>query len=304
MKRDIEKTLLLLKKITLTSRERDAVRLRIRQAFTITPVTFSETARHHRGKNIAPLYTFFVNVKHNRMAPIALGLIMALSLGGSVTLAAEQSLPGDTLYPVKVSVNEEIRGAFTFSDEARADFEAKRAERRLEEASRLSKEGRLNAQTRVDLETRLSGHIRDVDARVAKLKARGRDSNSSTVEARLESSLNTYAYTLSDVDTDVSVATSSKLETRTLVKTIKEKVLRAQERRQRASDDTRASNGNEENSSSSPEQRAHEDSIRSETEDDIRVHIEGGEPDSQNSGEIEDSVKIEGTVKGGVRFPF
>lgn len=307
MKRDIEKTLGLLKKIVLTEHERNAVRLRIREAFKATPVTFSEISRHPIGKisiTTSSLYALFVNIKNNRMAPLALGLIMALSLGGSVAAAAEQSLPGDTLYPVKISVNEEIQSAFAFSDEARAEFETKRAERRLEEASRLSKEGRLNAETRVELETQLATHIQNAESRVAKLKARGRAENSSHIETKLETSLSAYADILSEVDGDVLVATSSKLETRSFIKTIKEKAVRVKDRRNEMDNDVHNSYRSKVEIRSSSEQNAHEDSARVDTENNIRVRIEDRGTDSGGGSETEDSVKVDGTVRSGIRLPF
>src|SRR3989344_3616455 len=60
----------------------------------------------------------------NPMSVIA-SLVIALMLGGGVSFAAEGSLPGDALYPVKVSVNEEVRGAITVGAEAKAEWEAR-----------------------------------------------------------------------------------------------------------------------------------------------------------------------------------
>ena len=42
---------------------------------------------------------------------MTIALIIALVLGGGTSFAAEGSLPGDLLYPVKIGVNEEFRRA-------------------------------------------------------------------------------------------------------------------------------------------------------------------------------------------------
>lgn len=89
---------------------------------------------------------------------MAIVLILALLFGGSASLAAENTVPGDTLYPIKVNVNEEVRGWLTFSQEAKADWQASRAERRLEEAEQLAVQGKLDDSKRAELEVRFEAH--------------------------------------------------------------------------------------------------------------------------------------------------
>lgn len=40
---------------------------------------------------------------------MTLGLIILIILGGSVSVAAENSLPGDALYSIKTNINENVR---------------------------------------------------------------------------------------------------------------------------------------------------------------------------------------------------
>jgi len=55
--------------------------------------------------------------------------------------ASADSLPGDTLYPVKTAT-EKVQAFFTFGDEARANFHLKLAERRMEELGSLAEKNR------------------------------------------------------------------------------------------------------------------------------------------------------------------
>src|SRR3989344_3515573 len=73
------------------------------------------------------------------------GLIIALviAVSGGVSVAAETSVPGDALYSIKTSVNEKVRSALATSAEAEAEWEARLAERRLEEAAKLEARGDL-----------------------------------------------------------------------------------------------------------------------------------------------------------------
>lgn len=61
-----------------------------------------------------------------------------LLTGSGVSYAAEGSLPGDTLYPVKIGVNEPVREVLAVTPRAKAVWAARRVERRLEEAEALA----------------------------------------------------------------------------------------------------------------------------------------------------------------------
>src|SRR6185436_14919248 len=57
----------------------------------------------------------------------ALGMAGLLIVAGAGTsFGAEGALPGDLLYPVKVKVNEEVRGALTLSSESKAEWQTTR----------------------------------------------------------------------------------------------------------------------------------------------------------------------------------
>jgi hypothetical protein len=57
---------------------------------------------------------------------------------GGVSFAASHAYPGDTLYFIKLNVNEGVRGLFAFTQRERLAWQVERATRRLEEASVLS----------------------------------------------------------------------------------------------------------------------------------------------------------------------
>lgn len=98
---------------------------------------------------------------------VALGLVVMLVASGSgVALAAEGTVPGDLLYPIKVSVNEEVRATLSRTDEARGAWEAQRAERRLEEAATLAARGKLSSDTKVQLAQKFEEHSEKAIIRV------------------------------------------------------------------------------------------------------------------------------------------
>lgn len=92
----------------------------------------------------------------------ALSLALILLVGSSASYAATSALPGDMLYPVKVHVNERIRGMLTRSPDGRARFAVRLAARRLEEMETLTARGRTSAELRDTVRERFRGHAQEV----------------------------------------------------------------------------------------------------------------------------------------------
>ncbi len=98
--------------------------------------------------------------------PVGIIIALVVALGGGVSMAAQSSLPGGALYPVKVNINEEVRAAFALSAKARAQSDARRAEERLQEAEELSVEEDVDAETRADIEANFQLFADRTEARI------------------------------------------------------------------------------------------------------------------------------------------
>lgn len=122
-----------LKSLALTKNEKQAVR--------------AELVRHMRPM---PRISFAILLAR----PLAAALVIILLVSGSVALAAETSLPGDFLYPVKTDINERVQGALMARFGSGIDWQMSRAERRLEEAEQLLSEGRLTAEAIAQIQNR------------------------------------------------------------------------------------------------------------------------------------------------------
>ncbi|MFA5934122.1 MAG: DUF5667 domain-containing protein [Candidatus Paceibacterota bacterium] len=96
-------------------------------------------------------------------------ILIVLALGGGTSAIAQSSLPGDILYPVKISVNDEIRTNMAFSARAKAEAEAKIAEDRLEEAEKLAIRGDLKADVKAKLEENFKKHAERFLLRIKQL---------------------------------------------------------------------------------------------------------------------------------------
>jgi hypothetical protein len=119
-------------------------------------------------------------------------IVIAALVGGGTSFAAQNALPGDLLYPVKVNVNEKITLAFKASAKAKAEYEADLAARRLEEAAELAAESRLNAEARTQVESRFQAFADRVEARIDALRAEGNVQGAADVASRFETALRAH----------------------------------------------------------------------------------------------------------------
>lgn len=123
---------------------------------------------------------------------MVIALIIALIVSGGVGVAAQNSLPGNVLYPVKINVNEKLEGLLSVSAKAKADFEAVLASRRLQEAEELSSEGKLDDQIATDIQANFEEHANAAEKGVSDLKTDNDLESASEVAADFESSLHSH----------------------------------------------------------------------------------------------------------------
>ena len=90
-----------------------------------------------------------------------------LTATGGIALAAEGTLPGDTLYPVKIEVTEPLRVALAPTRQARVAVQTALAERRLDEATKLAEENRLSRAIEAALAANFAEHAQAVVAEEA-----------------------------------------------------------------------------------------------------------------------------------------
>lgn len=143
------------------------------------------------------------------LKPMTIVLIIALVIGGGASFAAENALPGDLLYSVKVNVNEEIKTFLAFSNEAKAKVEAKIAEERLKETAKLVAKGQLNADTRAQIEANFEEFADRVEARVEKMMVEGKTRAALEATSNFEAALHAHEIILeklAEVNADTSVS--------------------------------------------------------------------------------------------------
>ncbi len=98
---------------------------------------------------------------------VAMSLVIVLVAGAGTTYAAENSLPGDPLYGIKVNVAEPVERVLTASGETQAQWDVTLANRRLEEAEKLAATGALTATNVQIVQTQLADVTQNLNASVA-----------------------------------------------------------------------------------------------------------------------------------------
>src|SRR3989344_877589 len=176
------------------------------------PVSASVVARHIDGSEKQQSFFFsLIRIARTRQLTFIQGmaiiLIFALVAGCGTSFAAEHALPGDVLYPVKIEFNEQVRGLVSFSNEARAEWDVWRAERRLEEATELAVHGELNAEVRAEIENSFKSHS---DKAQERLERSDDDVKAVSVSSDFETVLRVRERVL--VGISAQAATSSKSE--------------------------------------------------------------------------------------------
>lgn len=124
--------------------------------------------------------------------PILL-ILALLASGGGVSYAAQGSLPGDPLYPIKVDVNEPVAGLFQFGAQAQAQWNAQLAQTRLQEAEQLAAQNKLTPQLQVQVATRLQDAVAAAQNNIAQLQEKNQVAVAAQVNNGLETDLRVHA---------------------------------------------------------------------------------------------------------------
>ncbi len=174
--------------VRLREDERVAMRTFLENLTEAHPVRETTHDRLQKAKKVLSSYQFLPLFMRRTTMPVV--LIMLL-VGGSVSFAAQGSLPGDALYGVKVNFNERVEGALSMSGEAKANLEAHLAERRLIEAEKLASKGELNSEIESEIESRFTAHATRVEERIEAL-SKSEVLVALDVASRFEASLNAH----------------------------------------------------------------------------------------------------------------
>lgn len=189
----LEKFIKKAKDIKLSAGERSAIKQSVLNFISKNPIS-----------RVSASHNFWSGVNYSKFnfAPVMALLFIAIFVGGGISFGAEKALPGDILYPVKLEVNEKIRGWASISEESKADWEVARAERRLSEAEQLVTNGSLDVKARENIEANFEAHAEEVQKKIEKFEQKEDFKAAAEVSAKFEVSLKSHQKTLKRLSTE------------------------------------------------------------------------------------------------------
>jgi hypothetical protein len=131
----------------------------------------------------SPWYSSFFQYTHyHRSAYMIATFATLVIIGGNISYAAEQSLPGDLLYPVKLRVNEKVGDALQFTSEAKVSWATVKVQKRLQEAQTLIDKGAFDDTKRVQIEQEVEKNVETIRKQKSKQKTESATQQDDTVK--------------------------------------------------------------------------------------------------------------------------
>jgi hypothetical protein len=186
----------ILKAISLTHKEKGILRASVARGIQITQ---SRPQRSY----------FYTGIQHGLRIGLSTFLFIVF-VGGSVSVVADNSLPGDPLYSFKINVNEEVKGAFIKGSEDKLAWQQTRIDNRLNEIKTLAASKTLTKAKQETAQRALDTHIEALSAELSTTDT----TEALKVTANLEASLQTQK---EDIE---KIADSTELEKAQALKAI------------------------------------------------------------------------------------
>ncbi len=208
MSNNLKKFKKLAREVRLSASDKSAMRGELLRYMEMHPVRDGNSLRALAVSNVtrptkkeyrvmpSPFFSM-QSFRKNRILPvfITLGLVM----GGSVSFAAEKTLPGDLLYPVKVHLNENVRGGMAITSKAKADWGVQLVVRRIREAEAFALTPGVSPETREVAQKNLEHYTKKVEAHINKLENNKEYNRALVTSLKLASTFKAHEKTLENI---------------------------------------------------------------------------------------------------------
>lgn len=165
--------------IRLTSAERSAMREVLESHMRLNPVA---TPSPYWGLR-SPFQT------------VVFAFAVLIVVGGGTSLAAEGTVPGDTLYTLKVSLVEPVAGSLKVGEVAQASWQAELASRRLSEVDDLVASDSLSEDVTLEVAARVAEATSEAAKKIDALAAKD-EAKASRAAVKLDRALSQHGTTL------------------------------------------------------------------------------------------------------------
>lgn len=124
---------------------------------------------------------------------VSFAVMMFLVTGGGIAFAAQNTLPGDWLYPVKTEVTEKVLAWTLFSEQAKVQYDIDLTKLRLQETETIAYQNKLDDKKSAQVKALLDEHINNINSRVLGLSGPDKAKISIEINSQLEASLKAHA---------------------------------------------------------------------------------------------------------------
>ncbi len=134
----------------------------------------------------------FTFIQQKRLVYVTAIFFLILGSVAGTAYAAQNSLPGDLLYPIKINVNEKVESLVAVGPEQKALVAVKHVISRIKETEQLADENRLNQKTEESLNDNLVAQSIEVQNNIAQIEASGDVNLALHIGSDFESSLSDH----------------------------------------------------------------------------------------------------------------
>lgn len=164
-----------------------------------------------------PKWFAFLNFNNLILKPIPIVLAL-LALTTGIAFAANDSLPGDTLYPVKVNLNEKVGSWLAVSEEAKADWDVRLAEKRLEEIGELIVRDKFSPEASEEVQSNFLDHTDKAQRRIDRIKSSEPENDKAIrIEAKLQETLDSYTEIIINIDDSSKEDDEDRVKARSII---------------------------------------------------------------------------------------
>jgi hypothetical protein len=139
---------------------------------------------------------------------LAIVLVMLVT-GTGAAYASEGSVPGNPLYPLKVSIIEPAQGALITSAQGQAAWHAQLATRRLDEATKLASAHELDQKKQSYLQSQFDAQVMSSNQAADSLAVAGKTSDALEARSDLEARISAHAELLALLSSHLALTASS-----------------------------------------------------------------------------------------------
>ncbi|KKU81776.1 MAG: hypothetical protein UY07_C0009G0013 [Parcubacteria group bacterium GW2011_GWA1_47_8] len=188
------------REVGLDTKERLIMRANILRAMKEYPA--QSLATGHIYMSILSPYVLMRKMRNLKTMPLL--VIAGVLVGGTVSFAAEYTIPGDVLYPVKVHVNENVRGTVAVTPKAKAQWEVELVGRRLDEVEKLAHKTGASEEAKETARKNIVEYTNRAKDRIAKFEQDEDTEDALFVATKLSETLRGHETVLDDLVFDES----------------------------------------------------------------------------------------------------